>query len=63
VAPHPTRCCRLRNLRNTSALSMSSLAVEYWFQGPLDGAPLVADLSPANYFQVQCEWATTGLWA
>jgi hypothetical protein len=42
---------------------MSSLAVEYWFQGPLDGAPLVADLSPANYFQVQCEWATTGLWA
>lgn len=39
---------------------MDSLVVQYWFQGPLDGVPMFADLAPADYFRVQCEWATTG---
>ncbi|EFN52665.1 hypothetical protein CHLNCDRAFT_138610 [Chlorella variabilis] len=51
---------RLRNLRNTTAINMSGLGLQYWFEGPLDGAPLFADFSPQQFFTVQCEWATTG---
>lgn len=39
---------------------MSGLGLQYWFEGPLDGAPLFADFSPQQFFTVQCEWATTG---
>lgn len=52
--------CRLRNMRNTSAIDLSSLAVQYWFAGPLDGAPLFADFAPQQFFSAQCDWATTG---
>ncbi|KAI3430797.1 hypothetical protein D9Q98_009209 [Chlorella vulgaris] len=51
---------RLRNMRNTSAIDLSSLAVQYWFAGPLDGAPLFADFAPQQFFSAQCDWATTG---
>lgn len=58
MPPAPPRS--VRNSRNESALAMSDLTLQYWFGGPVDGAPLFAETNPAQFFAVQCEWATTG---
>lgn len=51
---------RLRNVQNgTDPLELSSINIEYWFQGPAD-VPFSADSDPQSYFEATCEWATTG---
>ena len=52
--------CRARNIRNTTGVDLSALSLQYWFDAPVEGAPLFADYSPEQFFTVQCEWATTG---
>jgi hypothetical protein len=54
--------CRARNIRNTTAVDLSAVSLQYWFDGPVEGSPLFADYSPEQFFTVQCEWATTGVW-
>ena len=54
--------CRARNIRNTTAVDLSAVSLQYWFDAPVEGSPLFADYSPDQFFTVQCEWATTGGW-
>ncbi|KAL4420504.1 hypothetical protein ABPG75_010160 [Micractinium tetrahymenae] len=51
---------RLRNIRNTTAIDMSAIQLEYWFEGPLEGAPMFAQRAPDQFFSARCEWASTG---
>lgn len=39
---------------------MAAIQLEYWFQGPLEGAPMFAQRDPDQFFAARCEWATTG---
>jgi len=54
---------RLRNVLNgTDPIPLSSISLQYWFEGPEEGVlPLAAEFDdPSNYLQADCEWATTG---
>jgi hypothetical protein len=47
------------NTQNASAVDLASVALQYWFAGPLGGRlPPAVDAAPWDYFEGRCEWAS-----
>jgi len=51
---------RIRNIRNSTSISLADVGLQYWFRGP--DVPLYGPVesTPWDYFEGRCEWATTG---
>lgn len=52
--------CRVRNIQNSSAIALSDVSLQYWFQGPDASLSGGVESAPWDYFEGRCEWATTG---